>query len=256
MRPRLADAGKGKPGSESETPHSGFYSSDKADGSSPGFRIQKTALANCFVLLFFYFIVGFLLPGHYGANNLFMFVVIYFITAYVKFYMPKFVINTKANLFILFVSFFGLLLLLILTNFLGLKISFFSDKMLYWDNMQNVAALLFALAAFNLIRKRRFQNSFINFASSTSLLVYLFHENLLFRTYSRPLMWQWIFQNTDSAYLPLSVLACSFLLFFLSFSAAVVYKISLQRLVHKVILSVYSPLSVWTNKVLEKIAKK
>lgn len=40
-RPADADAGKGKPGSESEAPHSGFYSRDKADGSSPGLRIQK-----------------------------------------------------------------------------------------------------------------------------------------------------------------------------------------------------------------------
>ncbi len=111
---------------------------------------------------------------------------IYFTIGYIKFYLPNLSNNRKINIYIFIVSTFSLLTLTYITNVLGLKIPFIHNQMLYWGSNYSVFWVISAIALLNLFRNIKWQSKWINKTASYMLLVYLIHENLLFRRYLRP----------------------------------------------------------------------
>lgn len=64
------------------------------------------------------------------------------------------------------------------------------------------------------------------------MLIYLIHENHLFRMYFRPAIWQWIYLNFGYELILLWVLLYVLFLFVASSCIAILYKIILERPVH------------------------
>lgn len=212
---------------------------------------NKNGLLNInifFIIL--YSIIQFILPSKFYFNNLIGFIEIYFITAYVKLYLPNFKSNTKINILLLLTSILANTVLVILTNYLGLHISLLNDKVLMWNNnIANPFYIVLAISLFNIFSNKKMNNRVINYLSSCSLLFYMIHENILFRNYVRPLL----FINTSLDFILLRCLIVSIIIFVLSMAIACFYKFTIQRIVNKISTLLYVKLSSIYLKLEQKI---
>ena len=103
--------------------------------------------------------------------------------------MPETADSKKTNLAILCLSLGALVVLVLFTDFLGLRIHFFKNHLLHWRRNNNPLILLAALSLFNLFRQWKFVSKYVNAVSGLSLFIYLIHENNLIRSYFRPWIW-------------------------------------------------------------------
>lgn len=169
----------------------------------------------------------------YYYNQLIGFIVIYFIVAYNKLYLQNFTRNNKLNKKILLFNIFAFVGLLIVTNFLGLKIKFLSDTMLHWCSIMNIFGIMIGISLLNLFSTKNFENKIINYISSLSLLFYIIHENYLFKNYTKPLFYQYVFPLGYN-YL-LWVLIEAILLIIFGLVLSIIYKQTLQKLIYKIV---------------------
>lgn len=212
---------------------------------------QKELLKMNLIALFLYYGVNYIKNGHFFPSNLILFVVIYFSIAYSKLYLPTFGTNKKVNCMLFAFGLAGTPVMILFTNFLGLHISFFADKLTHWGN-DNTSPfmLLAAVAALNLARGWKLVSPAINKISSLSLLVYIIHENLLVRTYIRPMVWSFIHNTFGYDYVVLWVLLQAAGYFAISLGLSALYQVTLQKRVHKVSSMLYG----YAASIYEKIS--
>ena len=159
-------------------------------------NIDKKNLQNINIVLFilysgFYFVLG---NNAYYFNELIGFIYIYLIVAYVKMYMLDFQKNISLNKKLLIFSLIGFIGSMLLTNYIGLSIPLLSSKLMHWNKLTNPFYLLFSISLLNIFKNRNFYNKTINYISSLSLIIYLIHENILFRDYIRPIFYNSVFK--------------------------------------------------------------
>ncbi|MCD7791893.1 MAG: hypothetical protein LUG92_00640, partial [Oscillospiraceae bacterium] len=151
------------------------------------YSLSQSALLKCSMLLaFLYMFVNYIHSGHFYTNGLILWVAIYFCMAYMKLYLKHTAASRTANAVFVLVGYGGHCAIIALTNYLGLHIPFFSDKLLHWNTNCSPFLILAAIGLFNLANSLKFKNRTVNTISGLSLLVYIIHENLLLRTYVRP----------------------------------------------------------------------
>lgn len=164
------------------------------------------------------------------ANNLVTWITIFIAISYIKNYRMDLADSTKFNFILLFSSAIALLIILIAINYIGLQYDSFNDKIFYLNTNANPFLIAISFALFQLFRKIKWQNRFVNYLSSLSLFVYILHENTLVKTYLRSKIWQWIYLNIGYRYLAVEILVYTVLLFLISCIVAFLYKISVGRL--------------------------
>lgn len=200
-----------------------------------------------------YCIITWILGGEkFYYNKLIGFIIIYFIMAYVKIYLPNFKKNKEINKKLLLLGISGFFGVLIITDILGLNIKFFSNKMLHWKNILNPFSILIGITLFNLCSSKYFENTFINYISSVSLLFYVIHENGLFRFYTKPLFYQYVFNFGNRL---AWVLLEGIILLIYGIIMSIIYKNTLQKIVYKVTDKFfYISCNIWNH--IEKILLK
>ena len=161
-------------------------------------KIDKKQFTRLSVGLLIYVFLQFLFKNKLYYSYLIGFVIIYFLVAYMKKYLINFTKNIKLNLIILIVSIILSFLVIVVTNQLGMKFDFFKDKILYWNRFINFILLAIAISMFNLFNSIKMKNKFINSIASLSLLFYLIHDNMLFRDYIKPILYNNYFQYLPS----------------------------------------------------------
>ena len=75
------------------------------------------------------------------------------------------------------------------------------------------------------------------------MFVYLFHENYLFRSYTRPAIWQYLYMNYGYAHVVILDIAFAVVLFLFSIVVSIIYKETLYRFVVKASNRLYSILT-------------
>lgn len=176
--------------------------------------------------------INFIKSGLFFTSPLILWVVIYIILTYIKRY-TSWISNRKVNLFLLIISLAINTALIIGTNFLGLHINFFSDKVLHWWNNANPFLLIATFSLFNLVRNLHFTNKAINYISSLSMLIYIIHENELLRTYYRPALWHYIYNQFGYDHLIFWVFVMSIGMFCFSVVMSMLYHHTLEKVVNK-----------------------
>ena len=141
--------------------------------------------------------------------------------------------NAKLNVDLLILSLTINTALIIGTNYLGLHINFFSDKVLRWWNNCNPFLLIAAFSLFNLVRNVHFKNKTINYISSMSMLIYVIHENDLLRTYYRPALWHAIYNQFGYDHLIFCVFVMSLGVFAFGVVMSMIYHHTLEKVVNK-----------------------
>lgn len=187
------------------------------------------------------------------SSDLLLWVAVYFIVAYLKIYSLEICNNIKINRIILISFLLFQLLLIILGNYLSLYTDIIHITITHWLTNFNLYILLFVFAAFNLFRNKRFYSSKINYLASFSMLVYIIHENKIFRQYYRPTIWQWIHLYLGYDLLILWVLLYVCILFILSYVIAIVYRLLLQKYIYKIIDIIYDFIKRIGNYIINKI---
>ena len=222
---------------------------------------QKTLLRICFFLFALYFGINFFMGQLFADGELFFYshiilwVTIYFIIAYVKYYIPNSMYSPRVNLFLLVIGIGGHCTIILITNFLGLEIEFFENKLMVWHANSSPFLLAIAIALFNFARNMRFRNRTINHISGLSYLIYIFHENILLRTYYRPMLWNYIHEAYGYDHLLLWTLVLSIIVFVFGLFCAYFYEQTVQRVVWRICDYGYPYIVRTWNKIENMILK-
>ena len=167
------------------------------------------------------------------SSSILTWIAIYFVVAYAKRYMLFTCDNVPRNAAVLVGSIVANIALIFLTNLLGLRVGILSDQLLRWNTNCNPLMVLSAFSAFNLFRNVRFHSKVISGASKLTLLVYLFHENLLVRNYLRPYLWDFVYHAFSYRYIVLWLFGLSALVFLATLFVSALYAKLIQPFLHK-----------------------
>ena len=209
---------------------------------------RKTLLKSTLVLLFLYVCVNYIFPERFFSSHIILWITLYFAIAYMKYFLVDLSNNIKFNILLFGIGFVGNIGIICLTNFLGLRFEVFSDKLLRWNVNCSPFLLLIAVSMFNNARSIHFENNIVNYVSSLSLLIYIFHENMLLRTFYRPQMWNYVYKQFGYEH----ILLWTFILVVLVFSFGLIASIIYRNTVEKIVTIACD----WLYPILQKIYGK
>lgn len=217
---------------------------------------QKQLLNSCIIMLGMYFGVNYIVYGILFVSNLITFITIYFVVAYIKLYMTDFCQSVWKNIIVVMVGILGICSLTLVTNFLGLHISFFENKANYWGGNNSPFFLMIAISLFNIFNKMNFRIKMINYISGLTFLIYIIHENILFRTYVRPQIWIYIYHSIGYEHVLLCDIIYASVLFATSILAAMLYRVLIQKWIYAItdkvsdrIIRIYSSICDYIIKI-------
>ena len=123
---------------------------------------DKTTLFRCMVVLnVLYVLINFLREDLFFFTPLNLWIAIYFFISYLKTYKMEWMNNFKANIIVAVITFLLLIILILFTNYLGLRFTFFSFMLQRWNVKGNPLALICTIAIFNIFRQFKFNNKLI-----------------------------------------------------------------------------------------------
>ena len=199
--------------------------------------LNKRAHASfCLISVLLYNFWVFLIGDVLFSSRLIQAVVLYFLVAYIKKYTHDWIKNIKLNIILLFASVIGVVGMYLITNYLGFHFSVFNNHILRWSSTtrNNPLIILSALALLNLFGQVRISSRAINYMSGLSMLIYLIHENILFKTYTRVRIWAYILNAYGETKIVLLAVIFAIVLFTVSIVIAFLYTNSLHRLVMRI----------------------
>ena len=145
------------------------------------------------------------------------------------------------------------LLLISMTNFFCLL--FDIEKVMIWNEFVNPFMIICAISLLNLARQKVFVNNVINYLSSLSLLIFIFHFNNLTMDYLKVRLFDYIyFHYTYKAELLWIVLNGIFMLVY-AILISIVYKYTIQKITQKECVKLYKllkpPYILFKQKILD-----
>ena len=202
--------------------------------------LEQLNISEHFALTSFLFMIYFIIPvlpleeiNLFFANELVIFLATYVIVSFIKIYKNEWTENLKLNEGILFVSIVSYVALILSVDYLGLRTNYFLNRLVRWNMNNSLFMFLIAFSSFNMMKKKKFINRTINYFSSLSLLVYIFHENLAFRRYFRPVIEFSILRRFGIEHAFICAVFMAVSLAILSFIISAIYKIFFTKIVSK-----------------------
>lgn len=187
-----------------------------------------------------YFGICFVKTNLLFNTSLVVFVVIYFLVAYIRKYCINFVKDKKANIILLILSVAISIASLIVLNYIELKSGIKVVKLIIFATNNNILLLITGLSLFNLFLNINISNKVINYISSLSMLIYVIHENILVRVYLRPQIWSDILNIYGEKYIIIEDIIFSILILCVSSFIAIIYKNTIQKIVIKITNYLYN----------------
>lgn len=213
---------------------------------------QRKHLVVAVVLFSAYFGLSFLYSFPWSTTCAFW-VTIYYVMSYFKLYGTKLCESKKTNLIILLSAIALHILLIFISNYLYLQYGRIGA--MRWNGNNHPLFFLIAFSSLNLMRMTKFNSKGINYVSSLSMLIYIIHENILFRTYIRTLIWEWIYNNLGYDLVILWIFVYVMCLFIASLLVATLYRFTLEKVVHKISDNLLDLIKKVVYKLTNKIVK-
>ncbi len=189
--------------------------------------LAATALGTLYILVDY--VVGQVL----FPSMLILWITIYVIVAYAKLYMRDLIDNNKVNVLLVLVGILGNAGVIIATDLAGMKIGFLQTKVMYWANNCSPFLLMAAFGLFNIFRNIDFSNRVINYISKMSLFIYVIHENMLLRTYYRPMLWHEVYNRFGYSHVLVWLLILAVEVFAFGLIMSILYEKTIERTVEK-----------------------
>lgn len=188
---------------------------------------QKEHIITCFISVLIYDIVSFIKSDLFFPSQIIYAIVLYFLIAYIKKYMIQWSEKIKNNAILLLIGLGATIILFVFAYYFKLNI------ILKLTVNNNPFIIMTSIALFNLFKKIKLINPIINYVSSLSMIIYLIHENILFRNYTRIKIWIGIYTKYGYNHIIIEVLIYAFILFILSVIIAIIYKSTIQKLLYR-----------------------
>lgn len=202
--------------------------------------LDQMSINEHLALTSFLFVIYFIIPvlpleeiNLFFANEFVIFLATYVIVSFIEIYKNEWTENLKFNECILFVSIISYVVLILCVDFLGLRTNYFLNRLVRWNMNNSLFMFLIAFSSFNIMKKKKFINRSINYISSLSLLVYIFHENLAFRRYLRPVIEFSILNRFGIEHAFICAVCMAVSLAILSFIISAIYKKCFTKIVSK-----------------------
>ena len=165
---------------------------------------------------------------------LIVWVVIYFLVAYLKLYCGRIMASRNFGIMLLATGILGYIAQVVVTNYVGLYlIGAFSDKVLRWNSHSCPFYIMIAIGSLIIALQVKYKNKVINYISGLTIFAYLFHENYLFRRFTRPAIWQYLYMNYGYSHVLILDITFSVVLFFATLVVSCIYKETIQKIVMK-----------------------
>lgn len=159
------------------------------------------------------------------------FITLYFLTAYVKRYLPHITSRDRAGAILVAVGTLGWFFENFFTNLLGLKIQALSNFVQGWNQIMNPAYIMIALGLVLIAKNHNFYSPLINYLSGLSLLIYVIHNNWIIYNCALFDVFQYILERYSYKYFLGWVLLNGLALLILGIAGAILYRYTLQKLV-------------------------
>lgn len=211
----------------------------------------RTAIT--FALL--YIVISAFTPGHFFPTMTIIWTAIYFIVAYIKLYLDKPSKNIRFNCWCIIISWAALTSSVVGLNYLETHQGIHLTSVLLWNSNQNPFVILMALSIFNLVRNYKFENKAINYLAGLTLFIYLFHENILLRTYYRPQVWNAIYELDQYKHLIFESIIFSLIVFIGSIIVSICYKELIRKPLTKILDTCYDKIKYTYLKLENKALK-
>lgn len=156
-------------------------------------KLDKTNFLQliCLLIILWSVIPTFLGRGP-GFSDLSWFITLYFIAAYIKLYPHKFLDNLRRNSVVSLVSYFTILLSVVILELIGQKYSAFLNYSTYFSQMNMLPVLVCSVTLFLLFNNIYIkQSKFLNKIAASTFGIYLIHDNFLIRQF----IWNDIYSN-------------------------------------------------------------
>lgn len=216
---------------------------------------QKALLKTALFLLFLYVCVNYIFAGSFFSTYLILWVTLYITIAYMKYYLVDLSNNTKVNIIMLLIGFAGNISIVLLTNYLGLHLGVFRNWLLRWNTSCSPFLILIAISMLNIAKNVCSYNKTVNYISSLSLLIYIFHENQLLRIFYRPLLWNFVYSQFGYEYILFWLFVLVIIVFGFGLIASIIYKNTIQKIVANLCNRVYPSLQKIYGIIEHKILK-
>lgn len=177
----------------------------------------------CLGLITFYMFIPMFTPGLFFSTEFIVMVSMYTVVAYLRRYASSWINNRAFNAKLVLCGLCATCFLIMLLEIAGVHFGFLADKMLHFDFDGNPFLFIASVGLFNLARLNPFSCSAINALSSTSLYVYLIHENLLVRQFIRPAIWTYIYDAFGYMFLFFWIAVLSIFIFTVSVLLSLLY---------------------------------
>lgn len=195
---------------------------------------QKELLKAASIMAGLYIIFAFIVGEIFFANMIILWLTGYLIVAYIKLYCKDAYANPKVNAGFLTVGIICAVGIVLIMNLAGLKIPAISGQLLRSASNYNPFLIMIAISGFGLARNNHFKSGAVNQISKCSMLIYIIHENILLRTYLRPYIWHYIYNQYGYSHIILRVLIFAMLWFAMALGLALLYEKSIQKITKKI----------------------
>lgn len=217
---------------------------------------QKTLLRTIIIMLFLYVFSAYIFgSSKFFFSEILLWVTIYFAIAYMKYYLVDLSNSIRANLIAFGVGFTGNIAIVLLTNFVGLKFELTGISLLRWSADYSPFLILMSVALLNMARNIDFKNKVINYISGLTMFIYIIHENILLRTYYRPLLWQRVYENFGYDHIVLWTFIIAALVFVFALLASILYKCTINKFTIWLNKKIYPKLSSGYGKIEKTLLK-
>lgn len=187
---------------------------------------QRNLFILCSAFAVMYCCICFIIEEAFFNSVLIVFIGIYFLVSYVKRYGNSWTDSIKWNIGVLIVSSFSVIAMFLFTNYMSLSWNILNNDLLKWSVNNNPFILLIAFSLFNIFKKMSITCRWVNYVSSLSLTVYLFHENILVRSFSRIEIWRWILDSFGYDRIVAETVIYSITLFISAVCVSIVWNVS------------------------------
>lgn len=195
---------------------------------------KKQHLSASIILIAIYSVIQLFLVSHYYYTFLIGFIVYFVVIAYAKWHLTKLSASKSKNTIFLCAGIILYFFLDLTFLMIGKTNSVFYAISLQWPAFINPLYFLIAIPLINLCCFKPRKSSIINFVGGSMVYVYLFHENILFRTYTQPFLHSFITSNLPSP-TPLFYFAYGVSLFISCICVSLLYRISIAKLISIVV---------------------
>ena len=160
---------------------------------------------------------------------------VYITVAYVRKYESERADKTGLNCMVFTVCLVLDMFIILMINVLGQRIAILEHELMHMQRLQNPLLIIMAITSFNLFRNIKIHSVVINHISALTLYIYIIHENILFRTYTRPFIWNILITRYGYDHVLICALCYAVILFMAALAVSEIYFLTLHKAVMKAV---------------------